>query len=200
MEFGNPSSHTFGSSFMFLTTGYLFVKHYSTKMKVKQSLLATLTVTNMTMCLIYAIGFSRVFKGVHTYNQVISGLVFGTILSLMQCFVFYQAYFKFYVSIRQKTVKQLIINPFTVTFSVMIIIGVYVHLQTQANFKVPQIWIDNIKKNCKVNHIDVDPETANFEKFYLGLSIIGVYVGAIIDQKYFNDKHIFFNDTSWSIN
>jgi hypothetical protein len=182
MEFGNPSSHTFGSSFMFLTTGYLLVKHYCTKMEIKQSLIGTLTVVNTIMVGIYAIGFSRVFKGVHTYNQVISGLVFGSILALMQCFVFYEPYFKFYVSIRTRSVKQLIFNQFTVTFSIMVLIGIYIHFDTQANFKVPQLWIDNIKKNCKVNHIDVDPETANFEKFYLGLSMIGVYIGVIIDQ------------------
>jgi hypothetical protein len=28
MEFGNPSSHTYGSSFMFVSTVFLIIKHY----------------------------------------------------------------------------------------------------------------------------------------------------------------------------
>ena len=31
--------------------------------------------------------------------------------------------------------------------------------------------------------VSIDPETANFEKAYLSAGIVGVYIGAIIDQK-----------------
>jgi len=50
---------------------------------------------------------------------------------------------------------------------------------------VPEFWIDNIVKNCKfdkkANSIDIDPETANYEKFYLSYGIIGLYIGIMID-------------------
>jgi len=68
LEFGNPSSHTFLSSALFVTTGYLFYRHYTHKWKLKQSLLQVLGFMNAAFAGIYLIGFSRVFKGVHTYN------------------------------------------------------------------------------------------------------------------------------------
>ena len=34
IEFGNPSSHTFLTSTMFITTGYLFYRHYTYKFKI----------------------------------------------------------------------------------------------------------------------------------------------------------------------
>ena len=68
MEFGNPSSHTFGSAFLYTVTGYLFVKNHFNKQGKRQNLIATLVVVNLVMICIYLIGFSRVFKGVHTYN------------------------------------------------------------------------------------------------------------------------------------
>lgn len=56
------------------------------------------------------------------------------------------------------------------------------HFNTVANFKVPQGWIDNIIKNCGTNDlIATDPETANFQKLFLSLGIIGMYLGVIIE-------------------
>jgi hypothetical protein len=134
---------------------------------------------------VYVIGFSRVFKGVHTYNQVLSGIIFGSLLALMQCFVFYESFFKFYASIRNRTKYELVYNPFTTVFIILATIGTLVHRETAATFKVPSFWIENIVKNCnfdsKLNTIDIDPETANYEKFYLSYGIIGIYIGVMID-------------------
>lgn len=75
IEFGNPSAHTFGSSFMYITTVYLLYKHHRVQLGFKHRLPVLLALINITFLGIYVIGFSRVYKGVHTYNQVISGLV-----------------------------------------------------------------------------------------------------------------------------
>jgi len=74
LEFGNPSSHTYGSSFMFMVTVYLLIKHYSVKFRLNteenrfRKLMAILVGFNGVFFVIYIVGFSRVFKGVHTYN------------------------------------------------------------------------------------------------------------------------------------
>ena len=128
MEFGNPSSHTFGSTFLYFVTGYLFVKNYFNGKGQKQQIMPTLVVMNTVMLGIYIIGFSRVFKGVHSYNQVLSGIIFGSIMALLQCFVFYESYFKFYASIRKRNKFELIFNPFTITFVILALIGTQVHL------------------------------------------------------------------------
>ena len=52
-----------------------------------------LLIMNGLFIVIYTIGFSRVFKGVHTYNQIISGLIQGLLISLLPSFIFYQDFF-----------------------------------------------------------------------------------------------------------
>jgi hypothetical protein len=68
MEFGNPSSHTFGAAFMFISTGYLLIKHYLHKFGIKPSVFHILLPLNLIFGLVTMIGFSRVYKGVHSYN------------------------------------------------------------------------------------------------------------------------------------
>lgn len=74
-EFGNPSAHTFLSSAMFITTACLFYRELTVRFKIKQSILHILVILNAIFVLIAIIGFSRVFKGVHSYNQIASGFV-----------------------------------------------------------------------------------------------------------------------------
>ena len=47
---------------------------------------------------------------------------------------------------------------------------------------------------------ELDPESANFEKFALGFGMIGVILGCLVDLRYFqNDLYTEWNDTSLSI-
>ena len=124
MEFGNPSSHTYGSAVMYLTTVYLIIKHYWVdiqKYQLIRSYNKTITIAgneykfNVLLILahfiafaivnaaIYTIGISRLFKGVHTYNQILNGAILGTILSAIICFILYKNLFKFYLSIKKRS-------------------------------------------------------------------------------------------------
>ena len=70
LEFGNPSSHTYGVSCLYLTTAWLLIKHYTIKYKLEKSTSNKIlfVVFNLIFFAIYIVGFSRVFLGVHTYN------------------------------------------------------------------------------------------------------------------------------------
>ena len=146
LEFGNPSSHTFGTSFMFMTTVYLLIKHYSVKWDLNyeankmRKLMAIILSFNSVFFVVYVIGFSRVFNGVHTYNQIINGFFLGTILGLMQCFIFYEDYFMFYLSLRRRTVKQLLLNKFVFWYLFIAVLGIIIHYINVATFEVPKHW------------------------------------------------------------
>jgi membrane-associated phospholipid phosphatase len=75
LEFGNPSSHTFGASAMFLTSVFLLVKHYTVRYNIKNYMLPLMVLMNIAFLGVWIVGFSRVFLGAHTYNQVVSGIV-----------------------------------------------------------------------------------------------------------------------------
>lgn len=202
LEYGNPSSHTYGSSFLYITTVYLLAKHFIIRYKLKNWFVPLMLLLNLTFFGIYVIGFSRVYKGVHTYNQVLSGLMQGTILALIQAFVLYEDYFIFYLSIKTRKVHQLVINWFTMLTLALVVIGTMVHIHTLDTFKVPQQWKDNVMANCAGKDIDrltlESPEQANFQKFYLGFSILGLYLGVIFEQKFMGTvEYVAFNDTDF---
>jgi hypothetical protein len=74
-----------------------------------------------------------------------------------------------------------------VLFAFVFGLGVIQHFETQANFTVPEEWKENVVRNCGVeNKINIDPETANFQKFFLCLAVFGMYAGIIFDLKYLN--------------
>jgi hypothetical protein len=197
MEFGNPSSHTYGAAFTIPTLCWLFVQHYKARYQTTIGWNIRLPLYTFLFIILCVLGFSRVFKGVHTYNQVLSGFVQGILLTLIQVFVFYEDYFKFYVSIKYRSFWRLIFNRFMLVYCVLFGLGVYQHFDTQENFKVPEEWIENVVRQCGVeNKINIDPETANFQKFFLSLSIFGIYLGVIIDQQVLDTgKYAFFYET-----
>ena len=65
-EYGNPSGHSFVAVGMYLTLWDFFFRTYCVERKLLQRVTLGLTVV-----LILAIGASRIYNGVHTYNQVI---------------------------------------------------------------------------------------------------------------------------------
>ena len=77
LEFGNPSAHSFGCTFVLLNLIYMLNREWSVRLRIKKSDSAKIIVVamNLGLLLIQAVSISRLVKGVHTYNQVISGFV-----------------------------------------------------------------------------------------------------------------------------
>ena len=117
----------------------------------------------------------------------------------MQIFVFYYYQYRFFHSIRHRSLLRLIFNRFTIVYTLLFLWGLNVHFDTEENFKVPESWVENVKKNCGSEDLMVmDPETANFQKLFLSLGIIGVYLGIIIEQKFLDSRNYpYFNDTDF---
>lgn len=134
MEFGNPSSHTYGASFTVPSLVWLLIQHYSARYKTQIGWNIKLPLYTVIVLLLLLLGFSRVFKGVHTYNQVLSGFVQGVLLGLIQIFVFYEDYFKFYVSIRHRSIFRLLFNRFMLVYCILFSLGIMQHFDTQKNF------------------------------------------------------------------
>lgn len=113
--------------------------------------------------------------------------------------MFYFSTYRFFHSIKDRGVFRLIFNRFTIGYTFLFYLALRVHFDTEANFKVPQEWIENVKKNCGTDDlIAIDPETANFQKLFLSLGIIGLYLGVIIEQKFLESRHYpYFNETDF---
>ena len=179
MEFGNPSAHTLGCSLVTMSLVYTMHRHYAYRLKIgnpKTNNLILLGSANVALLLTYAVGFSRVFKGVHTYNQIISGLVQGSLLALIQI-VLYEDIFKFFMNLKYMSFMEMLFNPLTSVLAVMFAFGYWVHLDTMNSYQLPDKFRENIVAHCGELGA-IDPETANFKKMYLFLSYISVVFGS----------------------
>ena len=85
LEYGNPSGHSITSTSLYLTMWDLLCRNYQVDKKTK---IITLAVT-LTVCL--AIAFSRIYHGVHTYNQIFAGWGLGVGLYYLFCHVAYHS-------------------------------------------------------------------------------------------------------------
>jgi hypothetical protein len=75
MEFGNPSSHVYGATFMWITCVYLLCKDYIYKHRIQGAGHTVVKIIHCAFGVLLLLAFSRVYKGVHSYNQVLSGFV-----------------------------------------------------------------------------------------------------------------------------
>lgn len=112
--------------------------------------------------------------------------------------VFYQSLFRFYVSIRKRSWFQVLFNKLSLTYVFMYGFSILIHLDTANNFKVPQLWLDNVSKLCSVESaISIDPETANFEKTFLSLPVFAMILGPKLEVSLLGtQKYAFYNETS----
>ena len=90
--------------------------------------------------------------------------------------------FLFVTRVRYNSRKFLFWNPFIKGFIVAYSIQIALYVHGSANNPTPQLWLDNIKKNCVDVDLHVDPELQNFEKFNISFNLIGAMIGVYIDQ------------------
>jgi len=65
------------------------------------------------MMFIATMAFSRIYNGVHTYNQVLSGLVWGFVIYYTFCHVIYYEICRFMNNVKSKGATNLYWNMFT---------------------------------------------------------------------------------------
>ena len=82
-EYGNPSGHGYIATSLYITLWDLGCREYRISRKTKIMLLVPL------IGLIVVLSASRIYNGVHTYNQVLSGLAWGLLTYAALCHVFY---------------------------------------------------------------------------------------------------------------
>lgn len=68
MEFGNPSSHVYGATFMWITCVLLFCSNYLYEHRIKNAGMTVVLIVNTCLVVLIMLAFSRVYKGVHSYN------------------------------------------------------------------------------------------------------------------------------------
>ena len=149
------------------------------------------------MC--FWIAFSRVYNGVHTYNQIALGWILGISLYVLFCHVLYNELVFFMRDTTRYSWRKLAWNKGTITFYVIYLLAILNFLYGDLLHPAPESWKEQIAKNCAGLNTSgyTEFETENFVRFNLGATIVGSYLGVIVEQRFMDTaKYIKFNQTS----
>ena len=121
LDYGNPSNHS-QYSILYLTIVEMLCKS-------KGWLLGSAVWT-----LIFLISLSRIYMGVHTLNQILSGLISGLCINMLLCDIFYYEITRFVNQVSKKRFSKVVCNfgtqNFIFLYSIaiaMVIIGMVIY-------------------------------------------------------------------------
>lgn len=183
IEYGNPSGHSITSTSLYLTMWQLLCRRYkpSTYWRVNSLV--------MTIIVIMLIGASRLYNGVHTYNQILMGWILGIALYYLYCHALYKEICNFVRNTHRKQWCTLIFNKGTIAFYIIYALACFNLIYGNILHPMPQEWYDTIRKNCPNDlEMELDAEKDIFVRFNVALSIIGSYIGLIIEQRYMGTR------------
>lgn len=133
------------------------------------------------------IGASRIYNGVHTYNQVISGFTWGFFTYYAFCQVYYTPISNFVIRLRDKNTQAswLIWNPMIQMFIAAHFLAVLLYIKNLKFNPIPSEWIQAIARNCvSLDFTDVDVELHNYIQFNYSWAFMGAYLGLILDTRF----------------
>ena len=116
-EYGNPSGHSISSMSLYLTLWDILSRRYHANYQAKVvSLLFTLLI-------IFAVACSRIYNGVHTYNQILSGWIFGVAIYWLYNHILYKEITMYIKLIKNKNWHQLFWNKGTKIFYIIVFLA-----------------------------------------------------------------------------
>lgn len=193
LEYGNPSGHSITSSSLYLTIWDLANRRYNSDSKTRK---ISLFITLLTC---FMIAFSRIYHGVHTYNQILLGWGLGLTLYVFFCHIVYDDLIRFTSKTHKRTWMKLIFNKGTMVFYIIYIIATFNFIFGDMIHPAPEEWIETIKRNCAsfgMSSYDA-PEKENFIRFNLASTVAGSYLGLIVEQNWMGTRKFKeFNKTS----
>ena len=119
LEYGNPSGHSITSTSLYLTIWDLVNRRFEADRKTR---IISLIFTLFTC---FMIAFSRLYHGVHTYNQIMLGWGLGVALYFFFCHVVYNDLIRFVSKTHNHTWTKLIFNKGTMVFYTIYAIAIF---------------------------------------------------------------------------
>lgn len=195
VEYGSPSGHSICSTSLYFTMWYLLCQ------KFKPNAFWYYTSLVATCLVLVAIAISRLYNGVHTYNQILLGWLLGFSIYYLYCHILFKEINDYVSTTRKRSWAALLFNTGTFFFCVFYLLAVLNFVYGNDFHPVPQEWYDKISQNCpNAKNMELDVEKDNFKRFNHTLSMIGAYLGLIIESKYMPSRDLSnFCQTPWYI-
>ena len=142
LEYGNPSGHAITSTSLYLTLWDLVCRRFKVDNCWR---IVSLAVTLLTC---FMIASSRIYHGVHTYNQILLGWGLGVPLYFFFCHAIYNDLIQFLSRLHTYTWSRLLFNKGTFVFYAIYAISIFNFLFGNMIHPAPKEWFETIKQNC----------------------------------------------------
>ena len=145
LEYGNPSGHALLTTSMYLTFWKMMCLQYDLKAR---GFLYNISLF-LVLAMILIVGFTRIYHGVHTLNQIFGGWMWGTALYYLFSRILHFEICKFTNSVAKMSWRQLLFNFATRNFLFIYVVLIVIYYAGNIVYPVPIQWLDNISKNCE---------------------------------------------------
>jgi len=181
MAYGYPSGHSLTPLCFWFVTLHCLVKNQF----VQNKALGAVVVALLVMCIM----FSRLYKGVHSYDQLFAGALEGFILaSILTLDLVYQWILYLRTNIMKKKCGLcLFVNPVTVSYGVIVLFG-YLYCYSPVTTQK----VENVQDACKNDSLDLKglgPEQASLGYLLIPFAnFVGCYLGSIFQIRYMSEE------------
>lgn len=178
-EYGSPSGHSQSVTSFFLTLVTLLIKEYNLQ-KYKKLLYTS------TVLYCWFISFTRIFVGLHTLEQILTGLGFGIIIHLLMAHIFFDYFISLFNGI--ETGKTRFWNPLTLIYFLLNAWAVGMYVMIDNFYPAPQSWLDTISKSWVHSKKFITLHYACLNKQFITWGSIGGYCGLFVKRWWLGDK------------
>ena len=188
--FGNPSGHSLMST-SFLNLWYLFINSnfYRTKLWKKSLKYGSLL---LVIICIFSVTFSRIYRQIHSINQIMFGTLLGIAIFLTFCYVIEFDKIEsndFFRILDEK--KFLLIPLYLIIFGISVILGYLNHNKNENEY------IKVLEKFCNFTRQQIFGINTAFHSGVIFI-IIGGYIGILflkykINKNYFTKEEMFYD-------
>ena len=140
---------------------------------------------NLMMALSGTVIGTRVFIGVHTYNQLLIGGVWGFVIYYTVMVIFERQIHQMVTKADKINLAKFFKSPVILFLGVSTFMAVFLFLYLDAFVPTPLEWIQYMQRNCgNYETKETRPAYSNLIKFMLIYGVLGAYCGIIFEKKY----------------
>ena len=188
---GRPSGHAQSSLLFYLYIADLFCNMVSVRNQKKTGVLLKITIKILAIAIILLIGCSRIYKGVHSFNQILLGWNYSQFITVLYFMLREPLYDTIKIHIENGKIhnehqKRKICIYFLI-FSIFLFISMLIFTLRYELTSFPQFWTYEYIKKCG-NSFDKCMLLTSFLTSASGLTVFGICLGLLITNGSFKNE------------
>jgi len=146
----------------------------------------------LCICILLAIGLTRIYMADHSFDQVVLGYVYGVAMIIWIFILFDEWWGGFLHRVVEKPSKQFMVNAFvgvTIAFVICLVVPIIVYEVQKQKLVIPEIWVSNIARKCGVTNPNKMLLPFDFVNSGIIMCLFGILYALLITKGYYFRSH-----------